>query len=281
MGLTQFINSVASIHRASHVDSARGIARHLMWQLRKLTNGFPVSLRISDSILHADYPGGVAALVNSLGVYDYNNMNLIKLLLRRGLGVFFDVGANVGSYTLVASESPGTVVSFEPHPKAFAALGRNIELNGRSNVIAVNMAVSGCPGRVLFTDGPQLAVNHVIETAGQDDNAIEVEATTLDETIRRLSLRPNVVKIDVEGHEAKVLDGFQEGINTVDVVLIERGQRDEIRRHPNLRQFAGPCYFHFDSHLFSPHNQRREEDPIFVRSDAVGKLEAFGFLWKS
>ena len=280
MGLVQFANSVASIHRASHVGSARGIARHLMWQLRKLTNGFPTSLRISDSRLHVDYPGGVAALVNSLGVYDYNNMNLIKLLLRRSCGVFFDVGANVGSYTLVASEAPGTVVSFEPHPKAFAALGRNIELNGRSNVITVNKAVAGCRGRVLFTDGPQLAVNHVVETTERDDNTIQVEATTLDETIRQLSLRPNVVKIDVEGYEAKVLDGFREGIRTVEVVLIEAGQRDEIRRHPNLRQFVGPCYFHFDSHTFSPRNQRRKEDPIFVRSDAIGKLEACGLSWK-
>lgn len=276
MGLAQLLNSIAQIRRASHADSARGIARHLMWQVRKLLNGFPTVLRISHSRLYVDRPGGVAALVNSLGAYDRNNMNLIRLLLNQAGAVFFDVGANIGSYTLVASEGPGQVVSVEPHPRTFAALRRNIRLNRRLNVVALNLAASDRRGHLRLTDYPQSATNHVVEDPGSCDHTIEVKAATLDEIVRELAVRPNIVKIDVEGHEARVLDGFVNEISSVDVVLVERGERDAIRRHPALAGFLGPYFFHSDSGTFCPWPQKRKEDSIFVRGGALGRLGACG-----
>ena len=218
MGLAQLLNSIAHIRRASHADSARGIARHLMWQVRKLLKGFPTVLRISHSRLYVDRPGGVAALVNSLGAYDRNNMNLIRLLLNQAGAVFLDVGANIGSYTLVASEGPGQVVSVEPHPRTFAAL----RLNRRLNVVALNLAASDRRGHLLLTDEPQSATNHVVEDPESCGHTVEVKAATLDEIVRELAVRPSIVKIDVEGHEARVLDGFVNEISSVDVVLVER-----------------------------------------------------------
>ena len=276
MGLTQFCNSISQIRGAGHVRASRAMVRHLIWQFRKLVNAFPVVLRLSQSRLYVDRPSGVAALVNSLGMYDYNNMNLIKLLLNRTGTVLFDVGANIGSYTIVASETPGVVVCFEPHPAAFASLRRNIEFNGRNNIMAINAAASDGQKQLQLTDNAQLAVNRVVKGAGKRANIITVQATTLDQTCRELSLRPSIVKIDVEGHEENVLDGFVEGIATVEVILIEGGERQSVRRHPALEAFAGPYYFHYGSLVFSCHHQGRTEDPIFVRRSSIEKLKTMG-----
>ena len=279
MRLGQFINSIIHICRAKHTNTFLGILRHLKWQVRRLTNSFPVLLRFSDSQLYVDRANGVGALVNNLGVYDYNNMNLIKLLMGHTSGVFFDVGANIGSYTLIASEARGSVVSFEPHPKSFAILQRNMEINNRNNVTLLNAAVSDHSGTLDLTDSSELALNKVAERDRKPADVIKVEATTLDKTCHKLRLTPNIVKIDVEGYEAKVLDGFCEGIKTVDIVLIEKGQRDEIKHHRALKQFVGPFCFDFDSHTFSAYTQRIKEDSIFVHRDAISKLKSNGLVF--
>ena len=103
MGLSQFLNTVQQIRRAEHVGFLPGLGRHMAWQCRRVLHRFPVDLRVSESTLHADRPSGQAALVNCLGMYDFNNLTLIRTLLAEWKGVFCDVGANFGVYTLVAS----------------------------------------------------------------------------------------------------------------------------------------------------------------------------------
>ncbi|GAH51067.1 unnamed protein product, partial [marine sediment metagenome] len=142
MRLSQLINTIGQIYRAEHVGLMRGVARHFAWQIRRCTGAFPVDLTFSQSRLRAERACAVGALVNCLGMYDYNNMNLIKLLLTFENSVFFDVGANIGSYALIASEQAGRVVCFEPNPTAFRCLCENLSLNGRDNVNAINCAIS-------------------------------------------------------------------------------------------------------------------------------------------
>lgn len=285
MKLSQLLNTVEQIYYAEHVNVIVGLARHVIWELRRLAGVFPVELRLSSSRLRVEYPCGVGALVNCLGVYDYNNMNLIKLLLMSKVesakeGVFFDIGANIGSYTLVASEVPGAIVSFEPHPKAFAELQKNLTLNGRSNVRAINAAISDQNGVILLTDGTELSTNKVVSQREPDKNTIEVDCMTLDEACERLRVSPTVVKIDVEGHEQEILDGFSNGIQTVDVVVIEGGEREEVRNHPTLAEFEGPWYSHFNSRSFRREPQRRREDPVFIRTTAISHLADLLFTFQ-
>ena len=136
MAVAQFVNSLMRIARNPHIHRGRAVARHLAWQLRKLTARFPVELRLSNSALIATHGRcGISALVNTHGMYDYNNMTLIQLMLSGG-GLFVDVGANIGAYTLIASElGAAQVLAFEPHPVTFAAmLLRSVQPWGMSPV---------------------------------------------------------------------------------------------------------------------------------------------------
>src|SRR5579872_3811092 len=121
--MRQFVNTLTQISGSDSVGPFEGMRRHLHWQMRKLLRRFPCELPIGSSRLYVDRPGGVAALVNAMGAYDFNNMSFLQLLLRRMGGTFVDVGANIGTYTLMASEvASARVISVEPHPAAFALL---------------------------------------------------------------------------------------------------------------------------------------------------------------
>ena len=258
MSLTQFRNSLASILANPHINRRRGVAKHLHWQYRKALNLFPFEQTLSTSRIIAHHKRcGVSALIYSQGLYDYNNMNLLRMLLREG-GVFFDVGANIGSYALVASESKAALVfAFEPHPRTFEFLKTNVELNHRSNVRLFNVALGAEPSRVLFTNEEGGATNH-IEAIGTP-GAISVPCARAESVCAGYDVAPTIAKIDVEGFEYDVLAGFGGYLKSLDMVMIEtnglsdarsKGQ-EEIQRLLRRNGFHGPFSCDFDSRTLS------------------------------
>lgn len=272
----QFFNTLKQIVYSDSVSPVRGTYRHLEWQARKLLDRFPCELPIGSSRLFVNYANGVAALVNAMGLYDFNNMSLLRLLLGDSGGVFVDVGANVGSYTLVASEVPySRVVSIEPHPRAFALLTENVKRNCRSNVTCLRFAISDQQGWCSFTDH-ELSVNQI--TSSRDlRNVIRVPMRTLRSVCDELEIAPDFIKIDVEGHESFVLDGLGDMVSTAKVMWIERGERPAV--HGKLEQagYLGPLYVHYRAQTMDSGLAKRPEDPVFVRRDCVGSLERLGF----
>ncbi len=129
MGAHQFVNTLSQIWNSDSTAFSPGAARHLTWQVRRLLRTLPGEVQISESRLAVPARSGVAALINCMGMYDYNNMHLLQFLLAHWGGVFVDVGANIGSYTLVASEiRRARVISIEANPRTFAILQQNIQL---------------------------------------------------------------------------------------------------------------------------------------------------------
>src|SRR5258708_20868101 len=151
--MRHFLTTLDQIAHAESVGTLEGVRRHLQWQVRRLLGDFPCELTISQSKLRVLSPVGVAALVNAMGEYDYNNMRFIRSFLERSGGTFFDVGANIGSYTLIASEIlHANEVNIKPHPETFAALAENIPLNTRHNVTCLSVAASNYDGAIRLTD---------------------------------------------------------------------------------------------------------------------------------
>src|SRR5580704_4698996 len=121
--MIQFFDTLQQITQCDSVWACHGISKHLNWQVRKIFNRFPCELAVAGSKLYVDRPLAVAALINAMGEYDYNNMSLLKFLLAHFGGTFIDVGANIGVYSLIASEFAGVkVLSIEPHPATFRML---------------------------------------------------------------------------------------------------------------------------------------------------------------
>jgi FkbM family methyltransferase len=269
MPLSQFHNSIQNIFKNNHINRREGIYKHLQWQWRKALNRFPYEQKISQSrIIARDRRCGVSALINAQGLYDFNNMNLLKLLLQDG-GIFFDIGANIGSYTLIASEQPkAEVYSFEPHPSTFQMLKQNVEINARSNTRLYNIAFGNSTGEVHFTDLAGSSINHFVEE--KSDHTISVECQRADLFCDEKGIVPILVKIDVEGFEYEVLNGFGACLVEVDLFLIEMNGLSDSRSAGKEaildimkeNQFSGPYSFDFDTRLFS--QVFNGEDCIFV-----------------
>src|SRR5262249_61074379 len=96
-----------------------------------------------------------------VGLHEFERMAFLLHFLRRG-DLFADVGANVGSYTILAAVAVGTdVIAFEPGESALSWLVRNVELNGVLDRVEVRReAVGAKSGMVFFTSGLD-TMNHI------------------------------------------------------------------------------------------------------------------------
>ena len=133
---------------------------------------------------------------------------LLAKLLRPG-DLFVDGGANIGLFSLIAAAAvgpTGRVLACEPSPTTMALLKANSDANDFNTLELHEVALSDRPGRCRFTifePGSGLA-SFSPEDSGR---TIDVAVTTLDALTRPLDGDVAVVKLDIEGAEAKALRG--------------------------------------------------------------------------
>jgi FkbM family methyltransferase len=182
------------------------------------------------------------------------------------------------SLTLIASEvADATVVSFEPHPTTFALLQQNVQRNARDNVVCLNLALSSEEGELRFTDDVESTINRVVLAEENGIGKLRVPCRRVDEVCRELKLIPEFVKIDVEGFEVAVLNGFGESAGAAKLIFIEGGERQEVQSWMENSGYTGPRYSFFNRRLFSTVKQRRPEDPVFIHNRFVSELRSLGF----
>jgi FkbM family methyltransferase len=138
-----------------------------------------------------------------------------------------DVGANIGAFSLyqVMVKRAQLVIAFEPSPQVFPRLARNVLVNGLTNVRTVNAAVGDRVGVVTFSEGP-LSMNGRVSESG----STSVPCVTLDQELSDIA-RVDILKIDTEGFEIRVLQGAIEILKKTDRVALELhypGERQEI-----------------------------------------------------
>ena len=127
--------------------------------------------------------------------------------------VVLDIGAHHGLYTLPLSRlvgQGGRVHAFEPHPVNVEKLRENVALNGLSNVLVNQVAVSEQRGVSRFNYGNSSTVSSLKRLSKQRDDWHEVETVTIDDYLETAGVeRASFVKIDVEGAEDWVLSGME------------------------------------------------------------------------
>jgi FkbM family methyltransferase len=139
-----------------------------------------------------------------LGCYESGKQRLISQYVKPDT-VFYDVGANVGFYSLLASKlvGGGKVFAFEPLPRNLSYLTRHVDLNRASNVDVRALAISDKNAVAKFS----------VEKTGYmgrltSEGEIEVPTATLDSLLQDGSiLPPNYIKMDIEGAEYQALLG--------------------------------------------------------------------------
>jgi len=140
-------------------------------------------------------------------------VRLFRLLVRRGDCVI-DVGANLGYFTLLSSclvGREGRVHAFEPSPQILRLLGKNLSLNGCTNVVVHKQAVSDRCCEVAFhtASSDELGLSSMRELGAHAGTETRVPAINIDSMVAEIP-PVKLVKIDVEGAEFLVIRGMQD-----------------------------------------------------------------------
>jgi len=257
MGLSQSLRFILG-HPLNRGRPVSALARFAKWQLQS---------RMQNEIIFDWIDGAKLAVRRGMtgatgniycGLHEYVDMRFVLDTLNPG-DLFVDIGANVGSYTVLASKVCGArTIAVEPDPDTARALRRNIEINGIGDKVRVVEAALGATvGTVPFTVGLD-TVNRVAEPS--DENVREVAVRTLDDVLG--GEVPKIIKIDVEGYEFEVFKGARETlpkkhleaiiIETLDERLIE-----VLGRHGYRQMY------------YNPVRRTREKTPAFSSKNSL------------
>lgn len=189
------------------------IGAHLWWLETKTE-----SKTLFGFNLEVDAEDIVGRYLYYFGVWEPNLTDWIRGRLSVG-DVFVDVGANIGYYSVLASElvgSSGKVVAIEAAPQTFKVLCKNLERNSARNARAVNIAAWHTEGKLqLFTKPDNIVGTTTVisEWAQQWElrSHCEILAAPLDKILTAEELKATwLIKIDVEGAEWNVLTRLRE-----------------------------------------------------------------------
>ena len=182
-----------------------------------------------------DLADGIARDVCLVGHYEPQVSRVVTQLLSPGMTVV-DAGANWGYFTLLAASlvgPAGRVLAFEPDPRVFDLLQRNLSLNAFAHVTALPLAASRST-TTLVLDGyaenaSNRGVSRVREGGSASATSFLVHAARMDDVLEQREIRAvDLIKIDVEGAEDAVLDGMRAGL------AAGRYRRILIELHPAL-----------------------------------------------
>ncbi|KNE79642.1 MULTISPECIES: FkbM family methyltransferase [Streptomyces] len=147
------------------------------------------------------------------GVWEPHMTHWLRRRLRPG-DTFVDVGANIGYYSVLASQLVGLggrVVAIEASEQFHQRLLQNVRLNGCANVRAMNIAVSGSREvlRFVLASSKNMGANSIVPYDGPAESTFEIEALPLAEVLSAEEIETaRVIKIDVEGAEGGVVRGL-------------------------------------------------------------------------
>jgi FkbM family methyltransferase len=153
-------------------------------------------------------PVAFELLIN--GAYESETLSLL-LMVASGNGVFVDVGANIGAFTVPLAKqlNSGTVVAIEASPAVYPYLARNIELNDLHNIRLHHCAALDRDlDTVAFYEAPKDHFGMGALAAQFSGKAVSVTARTLDSILAQDGIdRVDALKVDVEGFEGQVFVG--------------------------------------------------------------------------
>lgn len=244
-------------HPLNRDHKLRSVVRFAKWQ---------VGSRLVPGAVVYDWVNGSRFLVRKgesgltgniyTGLYEFQDMGFLLHVLRRD-DFFVDVGAHLGSYTILACSAIGARgMAFEPVPSTYNRLVQNLRLNQLDETVtSVNKALGARPGRIAFTSD-RGTTNHALANDEQCANAVSVEVTTLDDALQGEA--PSLLKIDVEGYETAVLEGAQETLkkDSLHSVIMELNGSGSRYGYDESRIVELMCDYGFTTYSYNPLDRR-------------------------
>jgi FkbM family methyltransferase len=225
------------------------------------------------------------------GFFEANLANFFINVLKEG-DIFYDVGAHVGYYSILASalvSEKGQVHSFEPTPRTFNSLQENAE--PKKNVFVNNRAVMSTESEIEFSDyGPKYSAFNSFQNRTSEEmnflskpKIIKVKTISLDAYRTSTGATPTIIKIDAEGAEHIILQAM-DTILTEDkpIVTIEVAGENEWKDNckESIDILINKNYTMFEITLegyLKPHTQKESysyDNLVFVHKDKISSVSS-------
>lgn len=245
----------------------RALGAHLWWAERRRTRArtwFGARMAVDPRDIVGRY-------IAYFGVWEPSLTQWLVDHLRPG-DTFVDVGANIGYFTLLASElvgPSGRVIAIEPAPTTLEMLRRNVSANRATNVRIVPAAVSDHSTTLpLYGEGVdgkntlsrEWARRHSLTEFGTVAVAPLADLLHPDE-------QPSVIKIDVEGHELSALKSARALLTARPAVVVETLSTNARPAMQLMEEFGYQAYEMPNDYALTTYIHHRAETPVAVPSD--------------
>lgn len=196
----------------------------------------------------------------NFGDYETDEIQMIRRFLKKD-SVIIDIGAHIGWYCLNLAKSlpEGRIIAFEPIPRTYEHLKKNIAINGVKNVELYNFGFSDKEEELPFYYDPKLSVAASLRNLHEDREKIMIKCVMkrMDDFIDKVTSKIDFIKCDVEGAEILVIKGGLKTISkTLPVMFLEmlRKWSAKYGYHPNeiikiLSDIGYECYYINDAKL--------------------------------
>ena len=266
--MNQILNNFSYVfrHPIGKKQPVRTLLRIVNWQIRSrlIRNSYEFEW-ISDSKLSVKR--GMRGATGNLyyGLWEFPDMGFLIHFLRPG-DLFFDIGANIGSYTVLAAKVCGAECwSFEPAAETLPGLRENIRLNAIEPQVQVKTCALGdTNGELTFTRG----LGSMNRVAGDGDaEAEQVLVRRLDDLAGDAS--PIMMKIDIEGSEPAMFRGAARAMRNpaLNAIIVETID-DQIAKTLDENGFVRKYYNPFERRFESEGWKDISHNKLFIRNEA-------------
>ncbi len=162
---------------------------------------------------------GISRSLILFGTREVDHKIILEDFLKPGMTIY-DIGANIGYYVLMetaAIKRNGKIIAIEPSPQNVELLKRNLELNAVSSdlVTVINAGISDKTGIASFHLAHQSNL-HTFHPKGSaaahlSGTVIDVETYSIPDLVQKYG-PPDLIRMDVEGHELEIIIGMLEDI---------------------------------------------------------------------
>jgi len=189
------------------------------WYANKyLFNNRLIKRRLKEVTMFLDtQTDGISRTLSIKRVREEDMVFLMKKYIKPGQ-VVIDCGSNIGFYPLLESKlvgDKGHIVCIEPDYRNYELLQKNISLIDNVKTSLFNMAISDKKGVMTLDIGGPSNLNKIVASeASVNSETVDVEVDTIDNLVNRLNLKPDFIRMDIEGHEVEVISGMRETIKS-------------------------------------------------------------------
>jgi FkbM family methyltransferase len=256
--------------------------------LKNLPKLQPFRIKLFNHVYEGTTGNHIDDKIALYGMHEASTIRLMRNILSKQKSegikpIYIDIGTNSGMHIIALADLYECGVGFEPWKLVFDKAQKNININKFEHIQLFNFGLSDQNNKIPFfiPEGENLGIGAFIEGAHPSSaDCPKLEVRNGDEIINQLNISPTLIKIDVEGHEKKVLQGLKDTIKQFKPDIVKEYNdlsRNGLRAY-ELHEILGNDYNFYGIHRsrewpkISPLNPSKKYENILITTKKISGI---------